>query len=83
MSKALTTSVFAAVAAFALNGCLGGGMVTDSSEPQGTDTESDTNGTEPTMTFSKVDPSGPLRRDQVAAAKAVPVLELVFERDER
>jgi hypothetical protein len=66
MSKALTTSVFAAVAAFALNGCLGGGMVVDASEPPSTDTETDTDGTEPV--------------ELVAAAKTVPVRDAVFER---
>ena len=83
MSKALTTSVFAAVAAFALNGCLGGGMVVDASEPP--DTETDTDGTEATP-FSSTDPAGPLtedRREQIAAAKAVPVREIVVDRSER
>jgi hypothetical protein len=78
MSKALTTSVFAAVAAFALNGCLGGGMVVDASEPPDTDTETDTNGTEATP-FSNTDPAGPLaadRREQIVAAKRVPVREI-------
>jgi hypothetical protein len=76
MSKALTTSVFAAVAAFALNGCLGGGMVVDASEPP--NTETDTDGTEATP-LSNTDPAGPLtadRHEQIAAAKAVPVREI-------
>lgn len=77
MNKALTTSVFAAFAAFALNGCLGGGMVVDASEAP--DTETDTNGTEATP-FSNTDPAGPLsaadRQAQIAAAKAVPVREI-------
>jgi hypothetical protein len=76
MSKTLTSSVFAAVAAFALTGCLGGGMVVDASEPP--DTETDTDGTE-TTPFSNTDPAGPLtadRREQIAAAKAVPVREI-------
>ena len=83
MSKALTTSVFVAVATFALNGCLGGGMVVDASEPP--DTNTDTDGTEATP-FSAFDPSGPLtaeRRDEIVAAKAVPVTEIVLERAQR
>lgn len=80
MSKALTTTVFAAVAAFGLNGCLGGGMVVDASEPP--DTETDTDPTEATP-FSNFDPAGPLAKggsDQIAVAKLVPVREAVFER---
>ena len=83
MNKAFTTSVFAAVAAFALNGCLGGGMVVDASEPP--DTTTDTDGTEATP-FSTIDPSVPFTadvRDQIAAAKAVPVQEIVLDRAER
>ena len=67
MNKALTTSVFAAVAAFVLNGCLGGGMVVDASEAP--DTETDTNGTEATPLTAD-------RHEQIAAAKAVPVREI-------
>lgn len=83
MNKALTNSVVAAVAAFALNGCLGGGMVVDASEPP--DTETDTNATEATP-FANVDPSVPFTadvREQIAAAKAVPVREIVVDRAER
>jgi hypothetical protein len=80
MSKPLTTSVFAAVAAFALNGCLGGGMVVDASEPPSTDT--DTDGTEATP-FAHVDPAGPLteerRQQMISAASEVPVREIAAE----
>lgn len=87
MSKELTSTVVPggrlavlAVAAFALNGCLGGGMVVDASEPP--DTETDTDPTEATP-FSGFDPAGPLsvdRTEQIAAAKSVPVREAAFER---
>lgn len=81
MSKALTTSVFAAVAAFALSGCLGGGMVVDASEAPEPDNATDTDGTEATP-FSNDGPAGPLtadRREQIAAAKAVPVREIAAD----
>ena len=77
MNKALTT-VFAALAACALTGCLGGGMVVDASEPPDTDTETDTSATEATP-FSNNGPAGPFTpdvREQIAAAKAVPVREI-------
>jgi hypothetical protein len=79
MSKTINTSVFAAVAAFALTGCLGGGMVTDGSEPPSTET--DTDGTEATP-FSSTDPAGPLtadRREEIVSAKQVPVREIAAE----
>lgn len=78
MSKALSTFV-AALAACALGGCLGGGMVVDASEPP--DTTTDTDGTEATP-LSNDDPAGPLtadRSERIAAANAVPVREIAVD----
>ena len=77
MSKALIT-VFAALAACALTGCLGGGMVVDASEPPDTDPETttDTSPTEATPFSGAAGPLTPDVREQIAAAKLVPVQEL-------
>lgn len=78
MSKTHFTFV-AVLAACVLTGCLGGGMVVDASEAP--DTETDTDGTEATP-LSSSDPAGPLtadRREQIAAAKAVPLRDIVID----